>query len=169
MNKKVAIIIAKSKFRDEEYIEPRKALESAGIEVKVFSSVPQTSKGMFGFEVTPDDIIANLNPEEFSGVIFVGGGGSKEYFDNTVAHDIAKNFNNKGKFVAAICIAPNILARAGLLKGKKVCSFPSVKDELISHGALVQQDGVASDGNIITGTGPEYAALFGQTIVNYLS
>ncbi len=169
MSKKIAMVIASQNFRDEEYKEPRQELVNAGIDVTVFSSSNTTSKGMFGFEVTPDDLIENINPADFNGIVFLGGSGASEYFDSHVAHNIAKEFNKKNKLVAAICIAPKTLAKAGLLKNKKACCFPSVKDDLKELGVLVQPDGVVQDENIITGTGPEYATHFGKALVQYLS
>lgn len=167
MSKNIAMVIASKDFRDEEYKEPRKIMEKEGFNITVFSSSLSTSKGMFGFEVKPDKLLKDLNPEEFDGVIFVGGGGSAEYFENKLAHKIVLDFAEMNKLVSAICIAPKTLAKAGLLKGKKVCSFPSVKDDITSLGGLIQKDGVAVDGNIITATGPDYAEDFGKAIVNF--
>lgn len=166
--KKIAMVIAKKDFRDEEYQKPRHILEQKGYQVTVFSSSLNVSKGMFGLTVKPDKLINEIEPKEFDAIVFVGGGGSKEYFNNSVALELAKSFYNANKLVSAICIAPLILGNAGLLKGKKVCCFPSVKGDVSKTGADVQPDGVAIDGNIITGTGPEFAANFGNALVEFL-
>ncbi len=117
--KNVLMVIASNNFRDEEYAEPRKALEDAGAHVTVACSSLNTAKGKLGLEVKPDILITNVEESDYDGIVFVGGGGSKEYFDSPIAHKLAQNFYSKGKLASAICIAPAILANAGLLKGKK--------------------------------------------------
>jgi protease I len=120
--KKVLMVIAKSKFRDEEYLEPRKALEDAGAVITVASSSLNTSEGMLGLKVKPDVLIGNAKEEDFDGIVFIGGGGAAEYFDNPVAHKLAQGFFEHRKLTSAICIAPATLANAGVLKGKKATS-----------------------------------------------
>jgi protease I len=70
--------------------------------------------------------------------------------------------------VAAICIAPVILANAGLLNGKRATSFSSEKNTLVTKGALVSVNGVESDGKIITAEGPSHATEFGEMILKAL-
>ena len=169
MRKKIAMVIASKNFRDEEYKEPRKALEQSGILVTLYSTSLQPSRGMFDSEARPDKLIDNMNTDEYDGVVFIGGSGASEYYENRTAHKLIKEFYEKNKLVAAICIAPKILSKAGILKGKKVCSFPSVKDDIQKSGGDIQPDGVCVDGNIITGTGPEFAVDFGKALVKYLT
>jgi len=65
-------------------------------------------------------LISKINIDNYDAVVFVGGGGATEYFNDSIAHKIVKESIAKGKVLAAICIAPNILANAGVLKGKKI-------------------------------------------------
>lgn len=166
--KNVLMVIASNNFRDEEYSEPRKALEEAGARVTVACSTLNTTKGKLGLEVKPDILIGNVKEGDYDGIVFVGGGGSKEYFDSPVAHKLAQNFYSKGKLTSAICIAPAILANAGLLSGKKATSFPSSAEILKSKGAVFTGGGVESDGKIVTGVGPEAAKKFGEKLVEVL-
>ena len=167
--KKVLMVIAKSKFRDEEYAEPRKALESEGASITVASSSLAESDGMLGMKVKPDILLSDAKESEFDGIVFVGGGGAKEYFDSPVAHQLAKAFLGHGKLTSAICIAPATLANAGLLKGRKATAFPSSEGALRSHGAVVTGEPVAVDGTIVTAVGPEAAKQFGKKLVDVLS
>ena len=167
--KKILMIIAHSKFRDEEYLEPRKVLESEGAIITVASSTLDTSEGMLGLKVKPDMLIGNVDEALFDGIVFVGGGGSREYFDSPIAHQLARNFFDHGKLTSAICIAPAVLANAGLLKGKKATSFPSSEATLRSHGAVVTGEDVSTDGRIVTAVGPEAAKKFGRRLVEVLS
>jgi len=166
--KKVLMVIAKNKFRDEEYLEPRRALEDAGAAITVASSSLSESKGMLGFMVNPDMLIDNANEADFDGIVFVGGGGAAEYFDSPVAHNLAQSFFSHGKLTAAICIAPAILANAGVLTGKKATSFPSSLPILKKKGAILSNDNTVVDENIVTAVGPEAAKTFGEKLVEKL-
>jgi protease I len=70
--------------------------------------------------------------------------------------------------LAAICIAPTTLARAGLLGGVRATAFPDSEADLKAHGALWTGDRVTIDGRIITGSGPEAATAFGEAIAEAL-
>lgn len=166
--KKVLMIIAKNKFRDEEYLDPRKALEDAGAVITVASSSLTASEGMLGLKVRPDALIGNVKEDDFDGIVFVGGGGASEYFDDPVAHKLARSFYEHGKLTSAICIAPATLANAGVLKGRKATAFPSSEAALRTHGAVVMKQDVVSDGTIVTAVGPQAAKKFGEKLVEVL-
>ena len=72
-------------------------------------------------------------------------------------------FNEKGKYIAAICAAPTVFGRAGLLKGKKACCYPDMEGDL--KGAKVSYDHVCVDGNVITSRGMGTAIEFGLAII----
>jgi protease I len=167
--KKVLIVIAKNKFRDEEYLEPRKVLEAAGAVITVASSSLNTAEGMLGLKVKPDILIGNVKESDYDGIVFVGGGGASEYFDSPVAHKLARNFFEHGKLTSAICIAPATLANAGVLKGMKATSFPSSEAALKAIGAVLTKSDVVVDGNVVTGVGPKAARKFGEKLVEVLS
>ena len=166
--KKVLMVIAKNNFRDEEYAEPRLALESAGAAVTVASSSLKVAEGMLGMKVKPDILIGSVIEEDYDGIVFVGGCGAKEYFDSPVAHKLAQAFFTKGKLTSAICIAPAALANAGILKGKRATAFPSSESALTSHGAIVTGEPVSVDGTVVTGVGPEAAKEFRRKLVKVL-
>ncbi len=162
------MVIASKNFRDEEYAEPRKILEGAGARVTVACSTLNIAKGKLGLEVKPDILINEVKESDYDGIVFVGGGGSEEYFNSPVAHRLARSFHGSSKLASAICIAPAILANAGLLKNKKATSFPSSRETLEAKGAVFTGSGVESDGKIVTGSGPEAAKKFGEKLVEVL-
>jgi protease I len=90
-------IIAKDTFRDEEYAVPRKVLEDAGASVTVAPSSLHVATGMLGMKVKPDILIGNVITGDRDGIVFVGGGGVKEYFDSPSAHALARSFFEHGK------------------------------------------------------------------------
>lgn len=165
---KVAMIIAKNGFRDEEYLQPKEVLTQAGITVDTFSSSTGTAKGMLGATVKVDKTIDELNVDNYDGIIFVGGIGSSEYWDNVKAHKIVQDVVSKNKVLAAICIAPITLAKAGVLKGKKATVFSSEVSQLKSYGANYTGKDVEVDGKIVTAAGPHAAKQFGETIKELL-
>lgn len=166
--KKVVMIIAKNNFRDEELLEPKAILEKNGAAVTIASSSLKESKGMLGAKVSPDILFTDIAVGDYDAVIFVGGTGSSEYWDNPTAHTIAKEANKANKIVGAICIAPVTLAKAGLLKGKKATTYSSTVNDIKSEGANYTGEGVEKDGNIITADGPVSAKKFGEAIVKAL-
>ncbi len=168
MNKKVVMVVAKNEFRDEELLQPKAILEGAGVEVVVASSSPGTAIGTLGARVEVQELIANIDPSDYDAVVFVGGRGSSEYWQNPTAHAIAKKANEQGKLICAICIAPVTLAKAGLLFEKKVTAWQSEANTLKQAGAFYTGRAVEVDGNIITANGPTAAKEFGETILGKL-
>ncbi len=162
--KRAAMIIAPEKFRDEELFEPKEILEKAGISVTVVSTGLSPAKGVKGGIITPEARITDLNTDDYDALIFVGGGGSSVYWDNPVAHALSHDTVKKGKILAAICIAPVTLARAGVLRGRRATVWPSEAEQLSTAGAQYTARSVEKDGNIITGSGPTAAREFGEEI-----
>lgn len=164
----VLFIIAKLNFRDEEYLEPKEILEKSGIKVITASSIITEAKGMLGAKVRVDITIDKVNVSDYDAIIFVGGSGATEYFDNKLAHKIANDTISQNKVLGAICIAPVTLAKAGLLKNKNSTVFSSEKEELIKYGAIYKGEGVIVDGKIVTASGPKFAKQFGEKIKELL-
>ncbi len=165
--KKILIIIAPDNFNDREYSRPKEILGGEGAKITVANSTGQPARGMYGSIVKPDKNFYDVDSKDFDAVIFVGGSGTTVYFDNQRALQLAREFYNQGKLVAAICIAPSILANAGILNGKKATAFPSERNN-INAVATYTGSKVETDGKIITGYGPEAASEFGQKILEAL-
>jgi len=166
--KKVVMVIAENNFRDEELLEPKKILEENGIEVTVASTSLNYSKGMLGAKYKPERLLSDINAADFDAVIFVGGGGASQYWDDPVAQKLAQDAFKANKVLAAICIAPVTLAKAGVLKGKRATVWSSEGDKLKASGATYTAKAVEKDGNVITASGPSAAAEFAEEIVKAL-
>ena len=91
------------------------------------------------------------------------------YSAGRVALNIARQAVGKGKVLAAICIAPAILADAGVLEGVRATSFSSERGRLRKGGARYTGAAVEWDGLIITGSGPMAASQFGRAIADALT
>ncbi|MDD2431161.1 MAG: DJ-1/PfpI family protein [Firmicutes bacterium] len=165
---KIAMVIAKSNFRDEEYLHPKEEFLRNGHEVITASSTLKESIGRFGTKVTPDIDYKELTTDDFDALVFVGGGGASEYFDSSLAHGLAREAYRNGKVVSAICIAPVILSKAGLLQGKKATVFPDGENDLIKGGAFYTGNPVEVDDRIVTGNGPDAARDFAKKVMEQL-
>jgi len=167
---KILMIIARKDFRDEEYFIPRDIFQNAGAEIITASSKEGGLMGVHGGEAISTLILQKVEMENFAAVVFVGGAGASEFFDNKDAHQIAQVAINSEKVLAAICIAPVILARAGVLQGKKATVWSSSLDksgqkELIKAGCKISAEKVVIDGNLITANGPVAAEEFASEIM----
>jgi len=167
-NKKVLMVLAPEKFRDEEYFVPRKVLESYGVKVFTASNKEKAVSVIDQNEIIVDVLLEDA-VTDYDGIIFVGGPGAAGYFNDQTALDLAKDFYKDGKIVAAICIAPTILANAGILDGKKATVWPSESKNLKAKGATYTGQPVTQDGKIITANGPDAAKDFAETIAKQLS
>ncbi|MFH1957346.1 MAG: DJ-1/PfpI family protein [bacterium] len=164
-SKKAVFIIASSDFRDEEYNTPKEILEKANIKVITASSRTGEITGMLGGKAAAEVLYSSVNPAEYDAVVFIGGTGASEYWNDPAAHELARGCVEKGKILAAICIAPVTLANAGLLAGKRSTVFSSEGSKLKSAGAIYTGKNVEVDGKIITGAGPFAAKEFGKEIL----
>ncbi|MDD5729587.1 MAG: DJ-1/PfpI family protein [Candidatus Omnitrophica bacterium] len=165
---KAVMIIASEGFRDEELFKPKEVLERNSIEVKIASTTLNQAKGVLGGKAKPDILLKDIDLKDFNGVIFIGGVGASQYWDDPVAHKLAKETAASGKVIAAICIGPVILAKAGILKGKRATVWSTDAGQLRFNGANYTGKDVERDGNIITAAGPFAAEQFGEELVKAL-
>lgn len=166
--KKIVMVIAPENYRDEEFETPNKILKENGAVIKVASTTLNEVVGMLKeSKVVPDILLKKVKVKNFDAIILVGGSGSTCYWDDQKTHDLLKEFNSNKKLIAAICLAPGTLAKAGLLKGKKATSYASAREILETQGAKYSESQVVKDGNIITGSGPEAVDEFAEAIVEY--
>ncbi|NQT46125.1 MAG: DJ-1/PfpI family protein [Candidatus Omnitrophica bacterium] len=166
--KDVLFVVARQDFRDEELFAPQEVLKAAGYTTHIASSKTGKLSGALGGSADAEMTIDQVNPLDYAAIIFVGGAGSKEYWDNPTAHDIARNALIGDRIVGAICIAPVTLSNAGILKGKNATVFSSEIDTIKRGGAIYTGKPVEVDGNIVTGNGPGAAPDFGKEIAKLL-
>lgn len=164
----VLLIIAPDGYQDKEYGDTKEAVEDVGHIVFTASTV-QIAHGSLGGTTKCDTLMSGVNAALYDAVVFVGGPGCFEYFEDEVAHSIAKDFYNAGKLTCAICAAPGILANAGLLAGLKATCWPGEAEHIQEKGAKYMGTSVYRDGLIITGNGPGAAHEFGQMITSALN
>lgn len=169
---KVLVVIAPEKFRDEEYSVPAASLQKAGIGFDVASQRRGVCTGMLGLKVTATLSFEEVDPKSYDGILIVGGGGSQTYlWEDEVLGEMVKYFRDSAKVVAAICLSPVVLARAGILRGKKATFFNSPVSfrEMKAGGALLVDKPVVADSRIVTANGPAASAEFADTFIRMLT
>ncbi len=169
--KKVVILVAQSGFEDTEFKNPRAALEEAGAEIIVASQQVGTAMGQRGVKVEATLSFAQVNVADFDAVVFIGGKGSRSLVGNAQAQRVAREAMDANMIVGAICYAPVVLARAGVLQGRTVTSTGSwgARAALKGAGAKWKKTKVVVNANLITANGPKASSKFGKALVEALS
>ena len=168
--KKVAILAAPG-FEEIELMAPLDILRRLNMDV-VLAGV-QSDKVVSTHEVTvsTDTMLDKLHADKLDALILPGGAGSWVLRDTPEVIHLVKKMHEAGKLVAAICAAPIVLAKAGLVRDRNVTAYPAqdVYRELNEAGAhIVKDENVVLDGNMLTANGPGAAMLFGYSIGEYL-
>ena len=164
----VLLFLSATDFNEEEYSIIRKLLLKYGKNIFITSDDHYVCSGSKGMKVKSDTSFYNINIKNFSAMVLIGGKGSKAYWDNEKLHTIARNFNDAQKVIGAICSAPVILAKAGILKDKSATCYYEDKNELISLGINYQDRAVISDKNIVTSNGSQSTAQFTEAILHLI-
>jgi len=169
-NKKALIVVAQAGFQPVEYGDTRAELENQDIEISVASFEKAKAIAGDGTKINIDISIKDVNPEDYDAVILIGGSGAKKQFvGNLDVIKLVQDFDNSEKIVAAICIAPVVLAEARLLKDRKasVWNEDGQQEEILgAQGATYVPESVVVDSRIITANGPAAAKEFGQILAS---
>jgi 4-methyl-5(b-hydroxyethyl)-thiazole monophosphate biosynthesis len=164
MNKSAAIILAHG-FEEVEAVTPVDLLRRAEINVTLYGLTSLEVSGSHNIVIKTDRIFpSNLAPAD--AVILPGGPGHKNLLNSSGVQEYIQKSFRAGSLCAAICAAPVVLGKAGILAGKKVTCFPGCEDNL-AGGIFVDQP-VVVDGNIITSRGAGTAVPFALEIISYL-
>lgn len=171
--KKVAIL-ATDGFEQVELTEPKKALEEAGATTQVISPKSGEIKGWkfkeWGDKVKVDKELSQANPSDYDALVLPGGVMNPDHLRmEPKAIQFVKEFVQSGKPVAAICHGPWTLIEAGVVKGKKMTSWPSVKTDLKNAGANWVDEKVVVDGQFITSRKPDDIPDFNKAIIEHIA
>lgn len=164
--KKVLLIVASRNYLESEYQNTRRALEDAGITVKVASDAPTATGYSFG-EIKADLLIEQADAAHYAAVAVIGGFGAKDLlWEHAGLRALLQRAHGMGRIVAALCAAPPVLANAGLLKGLKATMWPDRNwiATLEAGGARYVNEPVVIEGRVITGKNPAAASAFGESL-----
>ena len=174
LNGKRIAILATDGFEHSELMEPRKALHDAGAKVDVISLKSGEIKGWkhkdWGDKVKVDKVVDEANPSDYDALVLPGGVINPDHLrmEPKVVNFI-RQFAATGKTVAAICHGPWTLIEAGVLNGKKVTSWPSLKTDLKNAGANWVDQEVVKDAQFIFSRKPDDLPAFNEAIIESVS
>jgi protease I len=167
--KRIAIL-AEEDFEDSELVEPLRAMKNAGARVIIVGSGTQQSyKGKRGSATITADVTADkVKAEDFDAIIVPGGYAPDKMRLHQSMIDLVRKAHDLGKVVAAVCHGPQLLISAGVVRGRRVTSWPSVAVDLQNAGANWVDEPVVQDGNLITSRKPADLPRFNKAIVEAL-
>lgn len=166
---KKALVILAPGFEEVEALSPVDILRRAGAHVVTAGTLDGPIEGRNRIRVVPDESLddALKDAVSFDMIVLPGGAvGAENLKNDPRVKGLIRAINSRGALVTAICAAPIVLSAAGVLDGKRATSHPSVRKEL--KGALLTDERVVVDGNIITSQGPGTAMEFAFRLVEAL-
>jgi protease I len=167
--KRVAALVAQG-FEQVELLEPKKALEAAGARVDVVSPENGRVRGWdhtkWGEEVTVDRALDSAKPDEYDALLLPGGVMNPDHLRmNQTAVQFVKQFATAGKPIAVICHGPWTLIEAGVVRGVKMTSWPSLKTDLQNAGANWVDQEVVVDRGIVSSRKPDDIPAFNRKMI----
>lgn len=162
---KTIAILATNGFEQSELEVPLHTLREAGATVHVVSLAAGEIKGWdkddWGNAVPVDKTIDAVKADDYDAVVLPGGQINPDLLRvEPKALDLIKSFWSQKKVVAAVCHAPWLLIEAGIVKGRKVTSYPSIKTDVINAGGLWEDSEVVSDQGLVTSRKPDDLPAF---------
>lgn len=145
-------------------------LTRAGFEVVTAGLDDQAVTASRGMVLVPYTTLGEAMQQDFDMIVLPGGLPGADHLNNDPRiHSLLKKMHSDGKYIAAICAAPKVLARAGLLKNKQATSFPGAIPKQDLSGVDYKEQAVVIDGKIITSRGPGTAMDFALTLIEILA
>jgi 4-methyl-5(b-hydroxyethyl)-thiazole monophosphate biosynthesis len=165
----VYIILGKG-FEEIEAIAPGDILRRGGVSVSFISAdVEKTVEGAHGINLSADQCVSEVIPEDGDTVLIPGGmGGVESILASKATMDFIRSAFDKGALLSAICAGPAVFARLGLLEGKNITCYPGCEDMMA--GAICQTDkSVVECKGLITARAPGSAVEFGLSLLAYIA
>lgn len=171
--RKVAILTEEG-FEQVELTSPKAALEAAGAIVHVISpksgKIKAWDKTNWGIEIAVDNELSLVSPDDYDALVLPGGVLNPDKLrqnDNAVA--FASAFLDEGKPVAAICHGPQLLIETGMIRGRKLTSYPSLRTDLINAGAEWVDEEVVVDNGLVTSRRPADLDAFNRKAIEEIA
>jgi protease I len=167
--KKVAIL-TENGFEEVELTSPKKELEAAGAEVHIVS--PQAKKvkawdhDHWSIELPVDVVLEKAHADDYDALVIPGGVINPDQMRvNKDCVEFAQQFLEQGKPVAAICHGPQLLIETGMISGRNMTSYPSIKTDLINAGVLWVDKEVVVDNGLVTSRSPKDLQAFNKKVI----
>jgi len=163
--KKKVLFFAADHYEDLELWYPKIRLKEAGYETVVAAKEKKTFKGKNGYPVNADLTLEEVNPDDYAALVIPGGYAPDIMRRYEKLLSIVRTIFRSGKPVAAICHAAWVPVSAGIVKGKRMTCFMSIKDDVMNAGAEYVDSEVVVDGNLITSRFPDDLPAFCKAII----
>jgi len=162
-------ILAADGFEQAELQEPLEFLIQNGAQTQVVSTKPGSIQGMKhlepGDKVNVDRLIEAVDPEDFDALVMPGGLANPDTLrQSDQVLRFVRDFSNSGKPIAAICHAPWILISAGLVRGRRLTSWPGIQDDVRNAGGTWEDKAVVANGNWVTSRHPGDIPQFNEAM-----
>lgn len=172
-DKKVAIL-TENGFEEVELTSPKKALEEAGAKVDIVSPQTEKVKGWdhdhWSIELPVDVRLDKASADDYDALVIPGGVINPDKMRiNKDCVEFAQQFLESGKPVAAICHGPQLLIETGLVNGRNMTSYPSVRTDLENAGAFWEDREVVVDNGLVTSRSPEDLEAFNKKMIEEIS
>jgi protease I len=167
--KKVAIL-TENGFEEVELTSPKQALEEAGATVQILSPQKDKVRGWdhdhWSIELPVDVQIDEASPEDYDALMLPGGVMNPDQLRlNRKSVEFAQQFLETGKPVAAICHGPQLLIETGLIQGRNMTSYPSLRTDLENAGVTWEDKEVVSDNGLVTSRTPKDLEAFNKKMI----
>lgn len=171
--KKVAILVANG-FEQVELTEPKRALEESGALTHIISPEDGQVKGWnhteWGDSFTVDRALEQAQASQYDALLLPGGVMNPDNLrQNEQAVRFVKQVFAEGKPVAAICHAPSLLIEAGVVQGRRMTSYPSIKTDLINAGAQWVDEAVVTQHGLTTSRKPDDIPAFNRKMIEEIA
>jgi protease I len=167
--KRIAIL-TENGFEEVELTSPKKALEEAGATVQIVSprkdKVRAWDHDHWSIEIPVDVTLENAHAEDYDALMLPGGVMNPDQLRlNRLAVEFAQQFLESGKPVAAICHGPQLLIETGLIEGRNMTSYPSLRTDLENAGVLWEDKEVVTDNGLVTSRTPKDLEAFNKKMI----
>lgn len=163
-------ILATDGFEEAELFEPKKALDDAGAETSIVSlkkgKIKGWSKGNWGKSIDVDFSLDEADSKDFDALMVPGGVMSPDKLRlDERAVEFAQDFVDSGKPIASICHGPQFLIETGVIAGRKVTSWPSLRTDIINAGGQWYDAEVMTDQGLVTSRKPKDIPAFNKKMI----
>lgn len=154
----------------ESPTSPKKALEEAGAKVDIVSpqkeKVKAWDKDHWSIELPVDEVIDAVSVDDYDALVLPGGVLNPDQLRlNKKAVEFAQQFLETGKPVAAICHGPQLLIETGLIEGRKMTSYPSLRTDMENAGVIWEDKEVVTDNGLVTSRTPKDLEAFNKKMI----
>lgn len=165
------MIVAPRDFTDQEYADPRAIFDAQGAVVRVASTNQEAAISRNGVKLRVDQAVTAIGLDQFDALVVIGGTGALTYLmGNEALRNLILAAVRSNKVVAAICVAPAVLAHTGVLRNVKATCYPDkrITAVLRLNGADYTERSVVTSGRIVTADGPDAAKEFARRVLEAL-